>query len=276
VSTQAPDVSRLVSTVDGRGDIVHRSLSTDMLSAVDADYLEKSDIASQSPSPGGGGYFSFGKGALAELAESTLQSACDEGILRPLRCSDSMLSTAFQVEALLWAALSKLGTAKQGFLTEMGPQVSVFNAVQSALAPGMPKPALGGSSERLLWHGTSWQSVSNILRNGFNRAYSGRHGTKFGVGTYFAVDIDYALNFCDKASPRVLILARVFVGRFAKGSRDMLEAPLIEEPKHSIAGVSSITKGHRYDSTVDNVVHPRVFCVFRDFQALPVGVVAWG
>eukprot|EP00971_Amphidinium_carterae_P076068 1502758-Amphidinium_carterae.1 len=30
--------------------------------------------------------------------------------------------------------------------------------------------------ERILWHGTSPECARNIASNGFNRAYSGRHG----------------------------------------------------------------------------------------------------
>jgi len=147
---------------------------------------------------------------------------------------------------------------RRAFHIHSGPQGPVYEAVRSAL---------GGPEERLLWHGTSWQSLPNILRSGFNRAYSGRHGTKFGVGTYFSPDAEYALRFCDKATPRALLLARVLVGRWTKGAPGLREPPLIGN------GEEGWERGRRYDSTVDNCERPRIFCVFRDFQALPVGLV---
>lgn len=90
-----------------------------------------------------------------------------------------------------------------------------------------------------------------------------------GVGTYFAADAGYALRFCSCSRPRALLLARVLVGRSAKGCPGLIEPPLLEIPEvgPSPAGAK------RHDSTVDDCDDPRVFCVFRDFQALPVGLV---
>jgi len=117
--------------------------------------------------------------------------------------------------------------------------------------------------ERSLWHGTSLGSIRNIALNGFNRAYCGRHGMKFGHGTYFSAAADYSVRFCDKRSTqRVMLLANVLVGSWTKGSPDLVEAP------HK-----DVTKLTRYDSTVDDVDSPGIFCIFRDFQALPLYVV---
>jgi len=121
--------------------------------------------------------------------------------------------------------------------------------------------AAGG--ERSLWHGTSLGSIRNIALNGFNRAYCGRHGMKFGHGTYFSAAADYSVRFCDKKSARrVMLLANVLVGSWTKGSPDLVEAPHKDTAKLI-----------RYDSTVDDVDSPGIFCIFRDFQALPLYVV---
>eukprot|EP00928_Gymnodinium_smaydae_P006895 TRINITY_DN12468_c0_g1_i3.p1 TRINITY_DN12468_c0_g1~~TRINITY_DN12468_c0_g1_i3.p1 ORF type:complete len:1022 (-),score=211.60 TRINITY_DN12468_c0_g1_i3:42-3014(-) len=112
--------------------------------------------------------------------------------------------------------------------------------------------------ERLLWHGTSWDSVSNIVQHGFNRAYGGRHGAKLGRGTYFAEDAAYALRFCGRASPRAVLLAGVLPGRFCRGEEGLVEPPQADDT------------GARFDSTADDPEKPKVFCVFRDFQALPL------
>jgi len=111
--------------------------------------------------------------------------------------------------------------------------------------------------ERLLWHGTPWAAVANIVRHGFNRAYGGRHGARLGRGTYFAEDASYALRFCGRSPSRALFLAGVLPGRYCRGEDGLVEAPADDS-------------GARYDSTVDDLERPKVFCVFRDFQALPL------
>lgn len=129
---------------------------------------------------------------------------------------------------------------------------AAYSAVHETLGP-----------ERLLWHGTSWDVVPNIVRHGFNRAYAyegARHGGRLGRGTYFAEDPTYALRFCGRGSPRALFLAGVLPGTFTRGEEGLVEPPIARD-------------GTRFDSTVDNASHPKVFCVFRDFQALPLYLV---
>jgi len=134
-----------------------------------------------------------------------------------------------------------------------GAIVAAYNGVRRTLGP-----------ERLLWHGTSWESMSNIVQNGFNRAYVGRHGTRLGRGTYFAEDATYALRFCGRSSSRAIVLAGVLPGRACKGEEGLVEPPLVD------------SSGARYDSTVDDPEQPRIFCVFRDYQALPLYVAELG
>lgn len=126
---------------------------------------------------------------------------------------------------------------------------AAYKAVSTTLGP-----------ERLLWHGTPWDSVANIVRHGFNRAYSGRHGAKLGRGSYFAEDAAYALRFCGRSAPRALFLAGVLPGRCCRGEENLVEPPADK----------SDASGARFDSTVDDPERPKVFCVFKDFQALPL------
>eukprot|EP00913_Durusdinium_trenchii_P012634 g11865.t1 len=125
---------------------------------------------------------------------------------------------------------------------------AAYAAAKSSLGP-----------ERLLWHGTSWDCVPNIVRHGFNRAYAfnARHGSKLGRGVYFADDPGYALRFAGKCQTRAVLLAGVLPGRFTRGKEGLLEAPAMPA-----------MPGLRFDSTCDDA--PRVFCVFKDFQALPL------
>lgn len=166
---------------------------------------------------------------------------------------------------LLRAALANAGAVLEGLGFEASPRAYAADSGQQASVYKAVRSVMGSPAEQLLWHGTSWQSVASILRNGFNRAYAGRHGTRLGAGTYFAADVGYALRFCSRGRPRALLLARVLVGRYAKGAPGLVEPPPLDDG----AG----TGARRHDSTVDDIEDPRVFCVFKDFQALPVGLV---
>lgn len=132
------------------------------------------------------------------------------------------------------------------------------------LVYGAVRGTLAAKRERLLWHGTSLDCVRNIALNGFNRAYCGRHGMKFGQGSYFSSAADYSLRFCERriGVRRVMFLAKVIVGEWTKGSAEM-----VEPPHKDAEGLV------RYDSTVDDEASPSIFCVFRDFQALPMYLV---
>lgn len=117
--------------------------------------------------------------------------------------------------------------------------------------------------ECILWHGTSMDSVRNIALNGFNRNYCGRHGMKLGYGTYFSSSADYSVRFCDRrTAKRVMFLSKVLVGTWTKGSQEMKEPPFRDSE-----GMV------RYDSTVDSVESPNIFCVFRDYQAVPLYLI---
>lgn len=129
-------------------------------------------------------------------------------------------------------------------------------------AYGAARETLG--PERLLWHGTSWECVPNIVRHGFNRAYAfnARHGSKLGRGVYFAEDPGYALRFAGKTQrTRAMLLAGVLPGKHTRGKEGLLEPP------------ADSSGGFRFDSTCNDVKRPRVFCVFKDFQALPLYLV---
>lgn len=209
---------------------------------------------------------------LEEEADAAIESALKEGLIRPLQWNSEIDTTGAvdSTNLMLWAALEMRleWRNRRAYCVESGTQATVYDAVRLTLAT---------PCERLLWHGTSWASVQNIMRGGFNRAYSGRHGTKFGNGTYFAVSPDYALRFCDPGRPRAVLLARVLVGRYVKGAAGMMEPPIIEEKGgDDELVVSPSTSRRRYDSTVDDIDHPHIYCIFRDFQAIPVGLVVLG
>mmetsp|Transcript_16208 Transcript_16208/g.37293 ORF Transcript_16208/g.37293 Transcript_16208/m.37293 type:complete len:555 (-) Transcript_16208:27-1691(-) len=154
---------------------------------------------------------------------------------------------------------------KGAFRVPENAQGSIFCAMRTSMLAEWE----GGEAalERLLWHGTTWSTLPNILRHGFNRSFAGRHGTLLGHGTYFSADLAYSKRFCDRHgggmdATKVVVLARVLVGHFCKGSRTDVEPPIQDE-----------MTGTRFHSTVDSEDVPRTFVVFRDFQALPEFVV---
>lgn len=143
-------------------------------------------------------------------------------------------------------------------------QHGVYDALKAGVQAKDPS---GPPEERDLWHGTSWAILAKILRHGFNRSFAGRHGTLLGVATYFSTDLSYSQRFCDrrgggKDGTKAVLLSRVLVGRYCKGSPSDVEPPILD-----------MCSGERYDSTVDNVDHPSIFAVFRDFQAVPLYLV---
>ncbi|CAJ1358535.1 unnamed protein product [Effrenium voratum] len=158
----------------------------------------------------------------------------------------------------LQAALRELTTrtGSQICLVARAAQTSALAAAYSAV-----RASLG--PERLMWHGTSWDCVPNIVRSGFNRAYAfnARHGSKLGRGVYFAEDPGYALRFAGRGATRCMLLSGVLPGNSARGKEGLLEPPRVD------------ATGARFDSTCDDPGRPRVFCVFKDFQALPLYLV---
>lgn len=170
-----------------------------------------------------------------------------KGLLSKQPRAASVLGPALDTEAVaaLWAKSSSREVRSIRRVEGLGAVAAAYEGVAAALGP-----------ERLLWHGTSWDSAANIIRHGFNRAYSGRHGSRLGRGSYFTEDPSYALRFCGRGN-KAVFLAGVLPGRFCKGAEGLVEPP----PDDS---------GVRFDSTVDDPQNPRAFCVFRDFQALPL------
>ena len=88
-------------------------------------------------------------------------------------------------------------------------------------------------------------------------------GNVYGRGVYFARDASGAAN--DRYSPRDtnnhkhMYLARVLVGEYTVGMRDLIVPPPKDPTNPAIL----------YDSVVDNQEHPRVFCIFQDSQVYP-------
>ena len=88
-------------------------------------------------------------------------------------------------------------------------------------------------------------------------------GNAYGHGVYFARDASCAAH--DRYSPRDehnhkhVYLARVLVGEYTVGRRDLIVPPPKDPNNPAVL----------YDSVVDNVQDPSIFCIFYDSQAYP-------
>ncbi|CAE7566228.1 Parp14 [Symbiodinium natans] len=184
------------------------------------------------------------------------------GASLPLSLLDSGLISRVADEANEARICEKLGDLKPrlvGVYAATLVQQNVYDALKATMMrDGLPE-------ERELWHGTSWSFVPKIFKQGFNRSFAGRHGTLLGHATYFSSDPRYSLRFCDKGGgehgTKALILSRVLVGHYCKGSPGDVEPPVRNDD------------GDRYDTTVDSGESPSIFAVFRDFQAVPLFLV---
>uniref|UniRef100_A0A672RAM7 Poly [ADP-ribose] polymerase n=1 Tax=Sinocyclocheilus grahami TaxID=75366 RepID=A0A672RAM7_SINGR len=117
-----------------------------------------------------------------------------------------------------------------------------------------------GAAEKILYHGTSEESCSSIMKSNFNRNFAGQNATNYGHGTYFAVNASYSAQnkYAVPAADgtQLMFVARVLTGYYALGQADMRTPPVHVAPD-------------RYDSVVDNMQNPSMFVVFHDCQAYP-------
>ncbi|NWU40255.1 PAR14 polymerase, partial [Hylia prasina] len=119
------------------------------------------------------------------------------------------------------------------------------------------------NNERLLFHGTSQESLTFINKHGFNRSYAGMHAANFGNGTYFAVNANYSANDTyskpDVNGRKYMYLARVLVGEYSLGRKGSI-TPARKNVSNSV---------DLFDSSTDNVNQPSMFIIFNDIQAYP-------
>mmetsp|Transcript_11498 Transcript_11498/g.40952 ORF Transcript_11498/g.40952 Transcript_11498/m.40952 type:complete len:354 (-) Transcript_11498:30-1091(-) len=188
--------------------------------------------------------------------EDPLERLVRKGLLstEPLAQGDDRLDDLAHVNAVFSAHLRDVRILAV-YRVENKAMESMYRAIRGIM---------GDPPELQLWHGTTPDCIHNIVVSGFNRAYSGRHGTKLGHGTYFSANAAYSLRFCGRrpGARRVMLLSKVLVGACAKGSPEMVEPPFKDQEQMA-----------RYDTTVDDTLAPSTFCVFRDYQAMPQYVV---
>ncbi|XP_067658842.1 uncharacterized protein [Haliotis asinina] len=112
-------------------------------------------------------------------------------------------------------------------------------------------------NEQQLFHGTdSEEVVRGICVNGFDFRVSGKNGTVYGKGAYFARDASYSNNYTNIRGKKYMFQAKVLVGQYTKGTADMTRPP----PR----------AGHElYDSCVNDKNQPTIFVTFDQNQSYP-------
>ena len=142
--------------------------------------------------------------------------------------------------------------------------------------------------EKILLHGTSWESANDIVQNGFDNRVS--HRGLYGDGSYFASQACKSHQYtcqvhkssCGCPEERTLIIARVSLGDpyFAREVAECRPGPERRRPP-----VKSGKQGVTYDSTIVNPGpirgHPKreqvhqEFVIFDREQAYPCFVVQY-
>ncbi|XP_021254183.1 poly [ADP-ribose] polymerase 14 isoform X1 [Numida meleagris] len=125
------------------------------------------------------------------------------------------------------------------------------------------------NNEKLLFHGTSVDSLTFINSYGFNRSYAGRHAAQYGNGTYFAVNASYSAHDTyskpDANGKKHMYLARVLVGEYSTGTQGAI-TPAAKNAGNSV---------DLYDSSTDNMNNPSMFIIFSDIQAYPEHLITF-
>ena len=117
-------------------------------------------------------------------------------------------------------------------------------------------------SEKLLFHGTTPDVVDAICTRNFDHRVCGKNGTKYGQGSYFAVDASYSNDFSktEGDETRYMFLAKVLTGEFIRGKKDFRRPPL-KDPRN--------LAGDLYDSCVNDENLPKIFVIFDNEQCYP-------
>ncbi|XP_041378353.1 protein mono-ADP-ribosyltransferase PARP11-like [Gigantopelta aegis] len=115
----------------------------------------------------------------------------------------------------------------------------------------------GPVKEKQLFHGTedNVTVIRGICHNNVDFRLSGKNGSVYGDGAYFARDAKYSHSYT-KGPVRFMFLSRVLVGQYAKGDSSYRRPP--SRVGHTL-----------YDSCVNDVKNPSVYVIFDIAQSYP-------
>lgn len=122
------------------------------------------------------------------------------------------------------------------------------------------KASMENPDERILFHGTTERSAYAIAEDGYRISMNKR--SQYGVGTYFAGAALYSKDYADihkndEFELSFMLVNKVLTGRKVQGR------------------VGSKINLESADSQVDSVTSPRLFSIPREYQAIPLYLVAF-
>ncbi|XP_060077598.1 E3 ubiquitin-protein ligase mind-bomb-like [Ylistrum balloti] len=127
----------------------------------------------------------------------------------------------------------------------------------------------GTANECELYHGTVPDAIDVISEQNFDmRLAGGRVGTLLGKGTYFAAEAKISDGYAspDRNRHKFMFVAKVLVGKYCVGNSDYTRPPS-QNPRDNQSVL--------FDSCVDNMKNPRIYCVFDNNQYYPEYIVEY-
>ena len=123
-------------------------------------------------------------------------------------------------------------------------------------------------NEKNLFHGTTPDSVEAICKQNFDWRLHGKNASKYGEGSYFAVNASYSHSYAkrDDNMFQFIFLTKVLVGSYTEGHSSYRRPP----PKQPSDPASDL-----YDSCVDNTSNPTIFVVFDTDQFYPDYIIQY-
>ena len=123
-------------------------------------------------------------------------------------------------------------------------------------------------NEKKLFHGTSPDYVEAICKQNFDWRLHGKNATKYGEGSYFAVNASYSHSYAkrDGNMSQFMFLATVLAGSYTEGNSSYRRPPQ-KQPANPASDL--------YDSCVDNKLNPTIFVVFDTDQFYPEYIIKY-
>ena len=120
-----------------------------------------------------------------------------------------------------------------------------------------------------LFHGTSPDKVEVIVLQNLDPRLAGdRVGSLFGQGTYFASEAKNSDGYAapDKDKHRFMFQVKVLAGRCTLGDPSFKRPPPISQTDPKLGF---------YNSCVDHMTKPRIFCIFDRNQYYPEYIIEY-
>ena len=123
-------------------------------------------------------------------------------------------------------------------------------------------------NEKRLFHGTSPSAVEAICKQNFDWRLHGKNATKYGEGSYFALNSWYSDAYAtqDDNSSKFMFVAKVLVGSYTVGQSSYRRPPQ-KDPRNPTSDL--------YDSCVDDTSSPSIFVLFDTDQFYPEYIIEY-